>query len=59
MSKKNKKSIKVFYMSAEENTLKHMPKYNPFACGHGPHGHIGYNRSENKKALRREIYESF
>ena len=59
MSKKNKKSIKVFYMSAEENTLRQMPKYNPFACGYGPHGNRGYNRRENKEALRREIYESF
>lgn len=58
MSKKKMKPIKVFYMSAEENTLRQMPKYNPYACGHGPHGNKGYKRSQEKRKFRKEIEAS-
>ena len=58
MGKRKQKPIKVFYMSAEENTLRQMPKYNPYACGHGAHGHKGYNRRQEKRKFRKDLEAS-
>ena len=44
-------------ISSVENTLHHMPHYNPYQTGHGPHGSKGYNRREQKKQLRKELCE--
>ena len=55
---KRKKNKSVFYLSAEENTLRQMPKYNPFQGGYGSHGDKAYNRCKNKEQLRREIREA-
>lgn len=54
--KKNKKfnDNVVFRLSAEENTLSHMPKYNGYACGTGVHGDTKYNRSKAKRQWRKE-----
>lgn len=48
----------VYHLSAEENTLRQMPKFNPYQVGHGSHGHKGYNRRRNKQELRKEIREA-
>jgi len=55
---KRKKNNCVFYLSAEENTLRQMPKYNPYQVGHGSHGSKGYNRRKNKEQLRRDLREA-
>lgn len=57
MSKRKKNSC-VFYLSAEENTLRQMPKYNPYQVGHGSHGNKGYNRRKNKEQLRCDLREA-
>ena len=54
MSKKNV----VYYLSAEENTLRQMPKFNPYQVGHGAHSSKGYNRRRNKKELRKMLDEA-
>lgn len=56
---KRKKNKRVFYLSAEENTLRQMPKYNPYQGGYGSHGDKAYNRRKNKEQLRKELrYEA-
>ena len=55
MSKKKKKNIPVFYLSAEENTLRYMPQYNGFIIGHGAHGDRKYNRRKAKKAFQNQL----
>ena len=55
---KRKKNIRVFHLSAEESTLRQMPKYNPYQVGHGSHGDRAYNRRKNKEQLRRDIREA-
>lgn len=54
MSKKKK--INVMHISSVENTLRKMPKYNPYASGHGAHQNKGKypNRSQRKAATRKE-----
>ncbi len=37
-------------LSAEEATLAGKPRYNGFACGHGVHGDVKYNRAKAKRA---------
>lgn len=49
-----KKNV-VFYMSAEENTLRQMPKFNGFAAGHGIHGDNKYNRTKSKRQWKKEL----
>lgn len=45
----------VFHMSAEENTLRQMPKFRP-ACRCGGHKSIrDYDRKRDKRELRKEI----
>lgn len=52
----NKKNV-VFYMSAEENTLRQMPKMNGFQTGYGAHGSTKYNRTKSKRQWKRELYD--
>ena len=56
MSKK-KKNISVLRISSVENTLRQMPKYNPYQVGHGSHGDKAYNRRKNKEQFRKEMRE--
>lgn len=44
-----KKSLSVYHLSSIENTLKKMPKYNPYQTGHGVIGDTKYNRRKAKK----------
>ena len=40
----------IIVLTAYEATRLAMPRYNAFACGHGPHGDVKYNRArENRK----------
>ena len=48
---------KPLVISAEEVTKRSIPKFNPFACGHGPHGDTKYNRRKMKRDLRRDLEE--
>lgn len=52
-----KKNV-VFYMSAEEATLRKMPKYNGYSNGCGAHGDRKYNRTKSKRRWKRELNES-
>lgn len=45
----------VWRQTAEEATLAGKPRYNGYACGHGPHGDAKYNRARAKQAWRRQM----
>ena len=53
-----KKSLSVYHLSATENTLRKMPKFNPYQTGHGVIGDTKYNRRKTKRELRKLIDES-
>ena len=53
-----KKSLNVYHLSATENTLRKMPKFNPYQTGHGIIGDTKYNRRKTKRELRKLIDES-
>ena len=55
MSKKKKcpKSGAVWKMTSEEATLAKKPHYNGFACGHGVHGDVKYNRAKQKRMTQK------
>ena len=53
-----KKSLNVYHLSATENTLRKMPKFNPYQTGHGVIGDTKYNRRKTKRDLRKLIDES-
>ena len=53
-----KKSLNVYHLSATENTLRKMPKFNPYQTGHGVIGDTKYNRRKTKRELRKLIDES-
>lgn len=53
-----KKSLTVYHLSATENTLRKMPKFNPYQTGHGVIGDTKYNRRKTKRELRKLIDES-
>lgn len=58
MPKKKRKVAKtgaVWKQTAEEATLAKMPRYNAFACGHGPHGSVKYDRAKSKREWKRRI----
>ena len=57
MSKK-KNSMSVYHLSATENTLRQMPKFNPYQIGHGVHGDTKYNRQKEKEKLRKLLSEN-
>ena len=52
-----KKSLNVYHLSATENTLRKMPKFNPYQTGHGVIGDTKYNRRKTKRELRKLIDE--
>ena len=56
MSKK-KNSMSVYRLSATENTLRQMPKFNPYQTGHGVIGDTKYNRRKEKEKLKRYLSE--
>lgn len=56
MSKK-KNSMSVYHLSAAENTLRKMPKLNPYQTGHGVIGDTKYNRRKEKESLRKLLKE--
>ena len=51
---KKKNMQKVMVISAMEIWEMRKPHYNAYACGHGAHGHKGYNRQKEKEQFRRE-----
>lgn len=55
MSKKKKclKSGVVWKMTSVEATLAKKPLYNGFACGHGVHGDVRYNRAKQKQMTQK------
>ena len=58
MARKRKKVAKtgaVWHQSAEEATLAKMPRYDAWACGHGPHGTAGYARAKEKRAWQKQM----
>lgn len=55
MSKK--KSVTVYHLSTTENTLRQMPKFNPYQTGHGVIGDTKYNRRKEKEKLKRYLSE--
>ena len=59
MSKKKKcpKSGAVWKMSAVEATLAKKPHYNGFACGHGVHGDVKYNRAKQKRMTQKFLVD--
>ncbi len=59
MSKKKKfpKSGAVWKVTSEEATLAKKPHYNGFACGHGVHGDVKYNRAKNKRMTQKFLSE--
>lgn len=59
MSKKKKcpKSGAVWKMTSEEVTLSKKTHYNGFACGHGVHGDVKYNRAKQKRMAQRFLGE--
>ena len=57
MSKK-KSTMSVYHLSATENTLRQMPKFNPYQIGHGVIGDTKYNRRKEKKKLRKLLSEN-
>lgn len=50
------KTQKILVMTAIEHTKAMMPKYNPYATGHGAHGDKKYNRAKEKRRFKKEIY---
>lgn len=58
MSKRKRKLPKddvVWKQTSEEATLAKKPHYNGFACGHGAHGDVKYNRTKEKRALKKQL----
>lgn len=59
MSKNKKraaaKSGTVWHQSAEEATLAAKPHFNGFACGHGAHGDVKYNRCKEARAWKQRM----
>ena len=45
----------VWQLSSVEATLLAKPRYNGFACGHGPHGDRKYNRAKEARRYRQAI----
>ena len=54
---KKKNMQKVMVISAMEIWEMRKPHYNAYACGHGAHGHKGYNRQKEKEQFRREEWQ--
>lgn len=61
MARKRRKVPKegpVWRQSGLEVTRQRRPRYNGFACGHGPHGDAKYNRTKAKRQFARELESS-
>ena len=54
---KRKNSMSVYHLSATKNTLRQMPKFNPYQIGHGIIGDNKYNRRKEKEKLKRYLSE--
>lgn len=57
MSKK-KSNMSVYHLSATKNTLRQMPKFNPYQTGHGIIGDTKYNRRKEKEKFRKLLSEN-
>ena len=63
MSRRKKRKAKVpktgavWHLSAEEATMLAKPRYNGFACGHGPHGTAKYDRARSKRAWKQDLQQ--
>lgn len=57
MSKK-KNSMSVYHLSATENTLRQMPKFNPYQTGHGVIRDTKYNRRKEKAKFKKFLSEN-
>lgn len=58
MARKRRKVPKegpVWRQSGLEVTRLQRPRYDGFACGHGPHGDAKYNRTKAKRQFAREL----
>lgn len=53
MSKK-KKAQKIGVITSQQIFDMQKPQFNGWACGHGAHGHKGYNRRAVKRQFARE-----
>ena len=59
MSKRNKcpKTGAVWKMTSTEATLAKKPLYNGYACSHGVHGDVKYNRAKQKRMTQKFLGE--
>ena len=57
MSKK-KSNMSVYCLSSTENTLRQMPKFNPYQTGHGVIGDTKYNRRKEKAKFKKFLSEN-
>ena len=58
MTKRRKrvsKSGAVWHQTSEEATLARKPYINGYACGHGVHGDVRYNRAKEKRSWRKQV----
>ena len=58
MTKRRKrvsKSGAVWHQTSEETTLARKPYINGYACGHGVHGDVRYNRAKEKRSWRKQV----
>lgn len=53
--KSNKNAKAVLKLTGVEATLLAMPHYNGFACGHGAHGDVKFNRAKEKARFVRAL----
>jgi hypothetical protein len=56
MSKKKKK-MSCGKITSQQFFNAQKPKFNGFACGHGSHGDMSYNRRKMKEQFRKELRE--
>lgn len=57
MTKRRKrvpKSGAVWHQTPEEATMARKPYINGYACGHGVHGDVKYNRAKERRAWRKQ-----
>ena len=57
-AKRQRNRVSVYHLSATENTLRQMPKFNPYQTGHGIIGDTKYNRRKEKEKLRKLLSEN-
>ena len=55
---KKKSTMSVYHLSATENTLRQMPKFNPYQTGHGVIGDTKYNRRKEKMKFKKFLSEN-